>query len=301
LVSAERAIASAVLERASTLAVVTGPSSPERDEIVSGLGGSRPAVLDDAERLDVETFASFFASCTDDETVVLAGDLDELSSAGAGQVFADIAASGGVVRQVVPVSASVLDSLTASIRAGHFVAPDDPSRQVVVLSVASVEEAAFRVEQLMTTSIPRALGIASADVQVLAVMDSDLSVLSRAVSNGGAAPLTVSEAVGHRYEGAVVVLSPASSGVLSRQLIYSAVRLAARHLSIVNATGSALADAVQAAQARRRTLLPRLLAQVSSGSHSRSSSSESSSSDSSSPSTGPNGVTSSNPENSASS
>jgi hypothetical protein len=180
--------------------------------------------------------------------------------------------------------------------------PDDPTRQVVVLSVASMAEAAFRAGQLISTSIPRALDIAASDVQVVAVLDVDLPALEQVAADAGASPpLTVSDAIGHRYPGVVLVVSPAASGVLSRPLVYSATRMAGRHLSIVNAAGSALADAVAAEPPVRRTLLPRLLTQLSSGSHSRSSSSDSSSSDSSSPSTGPKGVTSSKPENSASS
>jgi hypothetical protein len=295
LVDAERSVAAEVVARArsGSLQVVTGPASAERSELAVVAGGSRPAVLDDAERLDVETFAAFFASCADDETVVLAGDLDEIGPAGAGQVFADIASSGMVqVQSVAAASGSVISDVVASVRAGDWAVPDDPTRQVVRLDVASMAEAVHRAGQLITTSIPRALGIASPEVQVLTVLDGDLAAL-----NEGA--LTVSDAVGQQYPAVVFVVSPASSGVLSRPLVYSALRRAQRHVSIVNAAGSALADAVRGSGRPRRTLLA---GQLSSGSHSRSSSdSSSSSSDSSRPSSGPNGVTSSNPENSASS
>jgi hypothetical protein len=298
LVEAERAVASAVSARVpgGTVAVVAGPAGSDRDELAASLGGPRPAVLDDAERLDVETVAAFFADAADDETVVLVGDLDELGSFGPGRVFADVVDSGlAAMRSVLVEPSSVLDHFAAAIRAGELSVPDDPARGVVVLQVGSSAEAAHRVGQLLATSIPRALAIPAADVQVLTVSDGAVETLRETVADaGGPCPLTIGLAAGRSYPAVVLVLEPSDSGVLSRQLVYSGVRRAERHLSIVNATGAALADAVRHSLARpRRTLLPGLLAaQLSSGSHSRSSSSDSSSA-SSSPSTGPNGVTSS--------
>jgi hypothetical protein len=298
LVDAERSIAEVVLARAAagTLVVVAGPAGKQRDNLVAKLGGPRPAVLEDAEQLDVETFAAFLASCADHETVVLVGDLDELSSIGPGRVFADVVRSDVVaMRRVDAESESVLEQLLGRIVAGEFVAPDDPSRQVVVLDVASVTEAAHRVGQLLGTSIPRALAIPAADVQVICVTDDEAVALRNVTLDAGAAlPVTIGAAVGLSYAGVVLVLGPSSSGLLTRQLVYSGSRRAVRHLSIVNATGRALFDAVRLVHALpRRTKLSELLAtQLSSGSHSRSSS-DSSSSESSRPSTGPNGVTSS--------
>jgi hypothetical protein len=294
LVDAELAVVAAIYPRvaAGTLSVVTGPSGASRDELAGSVGGSRPALLDDAERLDVETFAAFFASCSDDETAVLAGDLDELGSFGAGRAFADIAGSGVVATRSVTVEAgSVLEHFVAGVRAGGLTAPDDPGRSVVAVQVGSWGEATHRVGQLTQTSIPRALGIAAADVQVLAVSDAAASALQQPVADaGGPPPLTVPLAVGRSYPAVVLVLGPTSSGLVTRQLVYSAVRRAQQHVSIVNATGAALAEGVRERLARpRRTLLSD---QLSSGSHSRSSSSDSSS-ESSRPSTGPNGVTSS--------
>ncbi len=274
LVDAERAIAQAVVARtaAGTLWLVCGAASADREAAVDEVGGAHPAVLDDAERVDAETFATFFATCADDETVVLAGDLDELDSAGAGRVFADIVHSGvAAVRQVKPASGSsvdvqsvVIDQLVAAVRGGEFVVPDDPSRQVVVLNVASAAEAAHRVEQLIATSIPRALGIVATDIHLLGVLESDIDGLQRLASiTGTDSPSTVLTTAGRSYPAVVLVLNPDCSGVVTRQLIYSGIRQAGKHLSIVNATGSALADAVRREPARlRRTLLRQLIAEM---------------------------------------
>jgi exodeoxyribonuclease V alpha subunit len=57
--------------------------------------------------------------------------------------------------------------LAAAVRAGELPPVDDPTREVVVLPARGSAEAAHRVVQLVTDSIPRALGIPSSDVQVV--------------------------------------------------------------------------------------------------------------------------------------
>jgi exodeoxyribonuclease V alpha subunit len=57
--------------------------------------------------------------------------------------------------------------LASAVRTGELPPVDDPTREVVVVTAKSADEAARRVVQLVTDSIPRALGIAAADVQVV--------------------------------------------------------------------------------------------------------------------------------------
>jgi hypothetical protein len=308
LVEAEQAIASAVVRLAGDrrLCVVTGPAGAPRDAAARAFAEGEAAIADDAEYLDVETLAAFFASCEEHEAVVLTGDLHGLGSPGAGRGFADIAESG--LADVVRVDAdptasgSVLRGFAAAVARGELPAVDDPGREVVTVAAASAAEAAHRVRQLVAESIPRAFGVEPAQIQVLTATVGGRcgsASLTAGLAEVGAPPaMTVHESLGRRWPAVVLALPPESAGVLSRALLHSAVTRPTRHLSIVHAAGAALSDAVRQVPARpRRTLLPRLLAGYSSsGSHSSSSSSSSSPA-----STGPNGVTSSYAENSASS
>lgn len=61
----------------------------------------------------------------------------------------------------------------------------------------------------------------------------------------------------------VVVVPPEAGGMMSRPLIYTALTRAQNHLSIVHASGAALARAVREVDVRpRRTRLAGLLAET---------------------------------------
>jgi exodeoxyribonuclease V alpha subunit len=75
--------------------------------------------------------------------------------------------------------------------------------------------------------------------------------------------ITVHRAQGSEWPGVVVVVPPEAGGMLSRPLIYTALTRAQSHLSIVHASGSALARAVREVDVRpRRTRLAKLLAET---------------------------------------
>jgi exodeoxyribonuclease V alpha subunit len=327
LVNAEQSIARAVHERAGSgrLRVVVGPAGVARDEAVVACGPDA-AVADDCEYLGVETLATFFNSCADDETVVLAGDVAGLGSPGAGCAFANIAESG--VAAVVEVgfddrAGAVLRDFAAGVAAGASSAIDDPTREVVIVPATTAAEVRHRVVQLVRDSIPRAFGLAPSQIQVLAATtrgEGGAAALAAPLAAIGAPPaMSVGDALGRYWPAVVFAVAPSAAGLLSRPLIYSAITRATRHLSIAQGAGRAFGDAVERVPGRRRTLLTGLLTAAeapsvpappapgdypsSSDSHSRSSSSSSSSSSisSSTVSTGPNGVTSSYVENSASS
>lgn len=65
--------------------------------------------------------------------------------------------------------------------------------------------------------------------------------------------LTVHQAVGRRWPGAVVVLPDDAAAGLTRQWVYTAFGRGERHLSVVHAAGPALAQAVAERPASPRT------------------------------------------------
>lgn len=269
---AEQSIAAAVHRSSSrnSLFVVDGPAGAPRDAAARDIGTA--AVADDAEYLDVETLAAFFAACDDDEAVVLTGDLSGLGSPGPGRAFADIAESGLAVVSRAPADAetteAALRELADRVAAGRLGDFADPAHAAVLVRATSTAEAAFRVTQLVGDSIPRAFGVDQADIQVLTpmtrgacgVVELTTTLATTLASTRCPKPLLVHDSLGRRWPAVVVVLPPESSGILSRALVYSAVTRARRHISIVDATGAALGEAVKDVPCRRRrTLLPALL------------------------------------------
>lgn len=130
-------------------------------------------VVDEASMLDTELAAALLEACGDGCHLVLVGDPEQLPSIGAGRVLGDLVASGAVpVTELATLYRSAeggaIARLATAVRAGELprVEPD-PAREVVVVLARDGAEAAHRTVQLVTDSIPRALGIAAADVQVV--------------------------------------------------------------------------------------------------------------------------------------
>ncbi|MGY1636799.1 AAA family ATPase [Geodermatophilus sp. SYSU D00742] len=294
-------------------------------------------VVDEASMLDVELTAALLEACQDGTHLLLVGDPAQLPSIGPGHVLGDLIDSG-----VVPVvelttlyrqaEGGAIARLANAVRGGELPPVDSPDREVVVVPATGSAEAARRVVQLVTDSIPRALGIDPATVQVVTPVHRgpagtlELNKALKAVLNPGdgtvwgfdvgdrvvatanhldlepigfangevgvvtgtgegtldvdfaSGPVTVSgtamsdlrhgwaitvhRAQGSEWPGVVVVLPPEAGGMLSRPLVYTALTRAQRHLSIVHATGAALARAVSQVDARpRRTRLAQLLAE----------------------------------------
>jgi exodeoxyribonuclease V alpha subunit len=289
-------------------------------------------VVDESSMLDVELAAALVEACADGTHLLFVGDPAQLPSIGPGRVLGDVLDAG-----VVPATelttlhrqaeGGAIARLAAAVRGGALPAVEDAGQEVVVVRVGASAEAAHRVGQLVTDSIPRALDIPSSDIQVVtpvhrgaagtvalnAMLKERLNPgpgatfgfdvgdrvvatanhLDDGFANGevgtvtsihdnvltvdfGAGPVTVPpRAVGdlvhgwaitvHRGQGsewpAVVSVLPAEAGgMLSRPLVYTAWTRAQRHLSIVQAAGSALTRGVREVGARpRRTRLARLL------------------------------------------
>ena len=294
-------------------------------------------VVDEASMLDVELTAALLEACPDGTHLLLVGDPAQLPSIGPGHVLGDLIDSG-----VVPVTelttlyrqaeGGAIARLATAVRGGELPPVDSPDRQAVIVPATGSAEASRRVVQLVTDSIPRALGIDPGSVQVVTPVHRgpagtielnralkaqlnpgdgtvfgfdtgdrvvatanhlelepigfangevgtvtktgdgslDVAFSSGPVTVTGTAlsdlrhgwAITVHRAQGSEWPGVVVVLPPEAGGMLSRPLVYTALTRAQRHLSIVHASGAALARAVREVDVRpRRTRLARLLAE----------------------------------------
>jgi exodeoxyribonuclease V alpha subunit len=295
-------------------------------------------VVDEASMLDVELTAALLEACPDGTHLLLVGDPAQLPSIGPGHVLGDLIDSSAVpVTELTTLyrqaEGGAIARLATAVRGGELPPVDSPDREVVVVPATGSGEAARRVVQLVTDSIPRALGIQPSGVQVVTpvhrgpagtlelnkalkaqlnpgdgtVFGFDVGDRVVATANhldlepigfangevgvvtgtgdgsltvdfssgpvtvtGNALPdlrhgwaITVHRAQGSEWPGVVVVLPPEAGGMLSRPLVYTALTRAQQHLSIVHASGAALARAVREVDVRpRRTRLARLLAEA---------------------------------------
>jgi exodeoxyribonuclease V alpha subunit len=129
-------------------------------------------VVDEASMLDVELAAALLEACSDGTHLLLVGDPAQLPSIGPGHVLGDLIDSG-----VVPLTelttlyrqaeGGAIARLATAVRGGELPKVDSPDREVVVVPATGSAEASRRVVQLVTDSIPRALGIEPGAVQVV--------------------------------------------------------------------------------------------------------------------------------------
>jgi exodeoxyribonuclease V alpha subunit len=295
-------------------------------------------VVDEASMLDVELAAALLEACPDGTHLLLVGDPAQLPSIGPGHVLGDLIDSGAVpVTELTTLhrqaAGGAIARLATGVRGGELVHVESPDREVVIVPATGSAEAAKRVVQLVTDSIPRALGIDPATVQVVTPVHRgpagtiELNKALKAELNPGTGTvfgfdvgdrvvatanhldiepigfangevgvvtgtgegslsidfssgpvtvtgkalsdlrhgwaITVHRAQGSEWPGVVVVLPPEAGGMLSRPLVYTALTRAQRHLSIVHASGAALARAVREVDVRpRRTRLAALLGEL---------------------------------------
>jgi len=129
-------------------------------------------VVDETSMLDVELAEALLAACADGTHLVFVGDAAQLPSIGAGRVLGDLIDSAAVpVTELTTLyrqaEGGTIARLATAVRGGDLAAVDDPTREVVIVPARGSSEAAHRVAQLVTDSIPRALGIAAEQVQVV--------------------------------------------------------------------------------------------------------------------------------------
>jgi exodeoxyribonuclease V alpha subunit len=129
-------------------------------------------VVDESSMLDVELADALLSACSDGTHLLFVGDAAQLPSIGPGRVLGDLIDSGTVpVTELTTLyrqaEGGAIARLAAAVREGTLPAIDDPTREVVLVPARGSGEAAHRVVQLVTDSIPRALGIPSDAVQVV--------------------------------------------------------------------------------------------------------------------------------------
>ncbi|MFI8085709.1 helix-hairpin-helix domain-containing protein [Kitasatospora sp. NPDC086009] len=301
---------------AATLAeLLSGTAGPGRSS--DGTLALDVLVVLDAPLLDVELAATLLESLADGTRLVLSGDPGQLWSAGPGRFFADL-----LTAKVCPSVASrtpdfgPIGELVSGIGIGELQPVEAPDKEVVILTAKDGGEAVHRAIQLLTDSIPRALGIPAEQVVLLTpghggsagtralnaaakaalnpgpgrfggfdpgdrvvdspapgvvrparVLDGDATGLHLEYPDGSrrSVPpaeagrlrhgwaLTVHQAVGRRWPGAVVVLPEDAGAALTRQWVYTAFGRGERHLSVVHAAGPALPQAVAERPAAPRT------------------------------------------------
>lgn len=156
-------------------------STGEGGEVDFSAGFSRGAdwpldedlvVVDEASMLDVELAAALLRACADGTHLMFVGDSAQLPSIGPGQLLADLIGSG-----TVPVielqtlyrqdAGGAIARLATAVRDGQLPAVQTADREVVVVPARGSADCAHRVVQLMTDSIPRALGIEPEQIQVV--------------------------------------------------------------------------------------------------------------------------------------
>jgi exodeoxyribonuclease V alpha subunit len=129
-------------------------------------------VVDETSMLDVELADALVSACADGTHLLFVGDAAQLPSIGPGRVLGDLIDSGAVpVTELTTLyrqdEGGTIARLAAAVRGGALPPVDDPTREVVVVAARGSGEAAHRVVQLVTDSIPRALGIPADVVQVV--------------------------------------------------------------------------------------------------------------------------------------
>jgi exodeoxyribonuclease V alpha subunit len=129
-------------------------------------------VVDEASMLDVELADALLTACKDGTHLLFVGDAAQLPSIGPGRVLGDLIDSGAVpvteLRTLYrQAEGGTIARLATAVREGELPPVDDPTREVVIVAAGGSAQAAHRVVQLVTDSIPRALGIPTDQVQVV--------------------------------------------------------------------------------------------------------------------------------------
>lgn len=129
-------------------------------------------VVDEASMLDVELADALLTACADTTHLVFVGDAAQLPSIGPGRVLGDLIDSGCVaVTELTTLyrqaEGGTIARLATAVRKGDLAAVDDPTHEVVIVAARGSADAAHRVVQLVTDSIPRVLGIPAEQVQVV--------------------------------------------------------------------------------------------------------------------------------------
>lgn len=160
-----------------------GPEGQETDASpravsLSALAAQAPlaagiVVLCESMAVGTARMAELVSICADGAHLVLLADFDQAPSATPGRVVVDVAASrtAHVSALADDTAPDPLARTATAVAGGEWAEVAAPDREVVRVPASSAEEAAHRVRQLVTDSIPRALGIDPEGVQVVAARE----------------------------------------------------------------------------------------------------------------------------------
>lgn len=131
-------------------------------------------VVDEASMLDVELAAALLVACADGAHLLVVGDAAQLPSIGPGRVLGDLIDSGAVPTVELSTlyrqaEGGAIARLATAVRQGDLPtgAGAGVGHEVVLVAARGSADAAVRVKQLVTDSIPRVLGIAAEQIQVV--------------------------------------------------------------------------------------------------------------------------------------
>ena len=129
-------------------------------------------VVDEASMLDVELGAALVAALPDTTHLLIVGDPAQLPSIGPGRVLGDLIESGAVpITELFTLyrqsEGGAIARLATAVRGGELPVVHDETREVVVVPCRESSEAARRVVQLVTDSIPRVFGTSGDQLQVV--------------------------------------------------------------------------------------------------------------------------------------
>ncbi|WP_420802377.1 helix-hairpin-helix domain-containing protein [Streptomyces taklimakanensis] len=146
--------------------LLTDREGPGRDE--EGAYALDLLVVLDAPQLDTERAAALVESLPDGARLVLSGDPHLLGAAGPGQVLTDLLAAR-VCPQVVSRTPDPgpVGELVSGIGVGELNRVEAPGREVVIVPVHDAGEAVHRTVQLVSDSVPRAIGVPAERTQVI--------------------------------------------------------------------------------------------------------------------------------------
>jgi hypothetical protein len=264
----------ATLAEENRLAVVAGPDpAGRRVALARALGAGVPSVvIDDAHRVGLDDVLAAVEDLPEDAVLVLSLDNGLPLGAVTGAVALDVAASG-----VCPVLVGdserdlrALGAARAAVAAGRWTSPPASSddRSLVLVPVASPEECVLRVQQLVTTSIPRAfgvteIGVIAVDARGVVGVDAVRAALATTDAGGAVDVVAAADAVDRVWPAAVVVLPGEVTPALTRAVVYAGLRNGRDHVSLVHgfgADGAGLAQLIASTTDRpRRTRLAELL------------------------------------------
>ncbi len=137
-------------------------------------------IVDEMSMIDVSLMYSLLSALENGTRLVLVGDKDQLPSVGAGNVLADIIASGVVeIRYLTHIYRQSEDSLIVSnahlINKGKMPEINNRSRDFFVMNYNDFRQVSDTVVELVTTRLPKFTGLPSSEIQVLGALKSGVA------------------------------------------------------------------------------------------------------------------------------